>query len=85
MANKRKPPLNVGLSKAIKVIGNQSALAKSIGIKQQNVSWWVNKSGVIPAEYVLPIESATLKAGSVVTRQELRPDIYPNPKQTEAA
>ena len=84
MRNKNKPPLNAGLQKAIQTIGNQSALARSIGIKQQNVSWWVNKSGIIPAEYVLPIEEATRKAGNIVTRQELRSDIYPHIKKEAA-
>lgn len=84
MKNKNTPPLNVGLQKAIKVMGNQSALARSVGIKQQNVSWWVNRSGIIPAEYVLLIEEATREAGNIVTRQELRSDIYPS-KNCEAA
>jgi len=65
------------LEKAIKTMGSQSVLARAIGISQQNVSWWLNKSGVVPAEYVLPIEEATKSAGEMVTRHELRPDLYP--------
>jgi DNA-binding transcriptional regulator YdaS (Cro superfamily) len=73
---------NKGLMKAIKVLGNQSNLAKAIGTNQQNVSWWVNKSGVIPAEFVLIIEQVTKRAGNEVSRHELRTDLYPKTKGT---
>ena len=70
-------PKNVALNKAVQLFKFQSALAKEIGVKQQNIWHWLNKTGVVPAEHVLKIEMATRKKGDVVTRHELRPDIYP--------
>ena len=47
------------LRRAIDLVGGQSALARAINSKQQNVWFWLNKSGRVPAEFVLPIEQAT--------------------------
>jgi len=63
-----------GLQKAILHLGSQSALARAIGTKQQNVWGWLNGSKRVPAEFVIPIEKAT---DGRVTRHEIRPDIYP--------
>lgn len=65
---------SIFLEKAVQVAGSQSALAHAIGVKQQHVWHWLNRAGQIPAEYAIPIEQAT---GGVVTRHDLRPDIYP--------
>ncbi|REG85621.1 MULTISPECIES: transcriptional regulator [Gammaproteobacteria] len=62
------------LLRAINILGGQSALARSINTKQQNVWFWLNKSGRVPAEFVLSIEQETK---GQVTRSQLRPDIYP--------
>lgn len=62
------------LVKAVQIVGGQSALAAAIGTKQQNVWWWLNKKRAVPAEFVLPIERAT---EGKVTKEELRPDLYP--------
>jgi DNA-binding transcriptional regulator YdaS (Cro superfamily) len=74
---KTKTIKNSALFKAVEVFRYQSALADAIGVKQQNVWHWLYKTGVIPAEHVLNIEQATLGKGQMVTRHELRPDIYP--------
>ncbi|MCA2486535.1 MULTISPECIES: YdaS family helix-turn-helix protein, partial [Vibrio] len=42
------------LRRAIDLVGGQSALARAINSKQQNVWFWLNKSGRVPAEFVLP-------------------------------
>lgn len=63
------------LIRAINLLGGQSALARAINSKQQNVWFWVHKSGRVPAEFVLPIERAT---NGSVTRTQLRPDLYPD-------
>lgn len=55
-------------------MGSQEALAERIGTRQQTVSWWLNESGKVPAEFVLKVEAATNRE---VTRHQLRPDIYP--------
>ena len=69
---------NKALQKAVEVLGTPTKLAKALGVKQQNVWWWINKAGVVPAEYVLAIEKATSGKGEIITRHELRPDIYPS-------
>jgi len=70
------------LERAIKILGDQSKLARKIGVKPQHVWHWQNKAKRIPAEYVLSIEKAT---DGQVTRSELRPDIYPRESKGEAA
>ncbi|MFZ2982004.1 MAG: YdaS family helix-turn-helix protein [Sphingobium sp.] len=52
---------------------SQEEFAQVIGVTQGRVSHWVNGSQ-IPGERVIPIESAT---GGLVTRHEMRPDLYP--------
>jgi DNA-binding transcriptional regulator YdaS (Cro superfamily) len=66
------------LERAIEALGGQSQLARAIGngVRQQNVWWWRNRSGRVPAEYVLAIQKAT---GGQVKAHELRPDVYPPP------
>lgn len=64
-----------GLAKAIKSAGTATKLANMLGIKPMSVSRWKNRyQGVVPADRVLPIFTAT-----GVTPHELRPDLYPNP------
>lgn len=60
------------LKKAIEIAGNQTALAKTLGVHQTTVSSWLNRNRKIPAEYVLVIEKSV-----GVSRHDLRPDIYP--------
>ena len=69
------------LKRAVKIAGSQEKLARILGgkIKQQHISWWLNESKRVPAEYVLAIEAAT-----GVSRYDLRPDIYPPTLATEA-
>ena len=50
-----------------------TALAGSRRITQQSVSLWVAKN-LVPADRVLQIEAVV---GGLVTRHQLRPDIYP--------
>lgn len=73
------------LSKAVKKVGGQVALAEAIRsrkpgsrVEQGHVWKWLNicKSPVPPAEYVIPISEAT---GWELTPHALRPDLYPNP------
>lgn len=56
---------------AIKIIGSQSALAKAIGRRQQDINNWI-KRGRVPADYCPSIERATK---GVVTCEQLRPDV----------
>lgn len=61
------------IRRATIVVGNQSALARLLGVTPQAVQQWC-ATGVVPAKRVLDIERAT---NGEVTRNELRPDLYP--------
>ena len=58
------------IEKAISLAGSQSALARSIGLKQGHVWYWL-KIGRIPAERVTAVEKVT-----GISRHELRPDVF---------
>lgn len=55
-----------------KVVGGHRRLAVLLNISEQAISKW--KRNGIPVERVLAIEEAT---NEQITRQEMRPDIYP--------
>lgn len=62
------------LLRAVDILLSQSALARALGIKQQNVSYWLHDGkGKVPAEYCAKIARAT---GGKVTRHDLRPDLF---------
>jgi DNA-binding transcriptional regulator YdaS (Cro superfamily) len=52
----------------------QAAFAKKLGVSPGAVWQWINAYSKVDATNVLKIERAT---GGVVTRHELRPDLYP--------
>lgn len=56
---------------AIKILGSQSALAKAIGRRQQDINNWIKRERV-PADYCPSIERAT---NGSVTCETLRPDV----------
>lgn len=62
------------LTRAVDLVGGQSALARKIGggIKQQNVWLWLQRDEA-PPEHCIAIERAC--AGQV-TRYDLRPDVF---------
>lgn len=62
------------LKKCIRIAGGQRALARKIGATQQHIYNWMTRDKNIPPKYVIPMEKAV---NGAVTRQELRPDIYP--------
>ena len=61
---------NDALGRAVAEVGGVAALARAINVTPQAVSQWDK----VPAERVLAVEKAT---GGKVTRQDLRPDLYP--------
>lgn len=63
------------LNRAIAFAGSQQKLADLLCMKQQGISWWIKKSGRVPVDKAIKIEE---KTGGVITRQELRPDIFTN-------
>ncbi|CAG9417862.1 MULTISPECIES: transcriptional regulator [Providencia] len=68
----------IGLQKAIDATGGQTQLAKRISdisnkpVKQQQIWNWLNRNKRVPADKVLIVERA-----SGVSRNTLRPDLYP--------
>ena len=64
------------LEKCVELAGGQSELARRIGgtVKQQHVHYWLTKMGQVSHDYVLSCEQAV---GGQVTRNQLRPDLYP--------
>ena len=63
------------LEKAISIAGNQTKLAKKLGVNPMTVTHWVHRNkGIVPSGRVEAIYQAT-----GVTPYELRPDIHPNP------
>lgn len=56
------------IERAKRIAGGTTALANKLGISKQAVSMWEK----IPAERVIAIEAAT-----GISREELRPDLYP--------
>lgn len=61
----------------MEIAGGQSALARKLGLKQANVWHWLNRAEHVPAEQAIAIEAAT---GGAVTRAELRPDLFGDPR-----
>ncbi len=61
----------IALLHAVDILGGQTATAKKLGVSQQAVQYWV-KRGRVPALKAIPLEVA-----SGVSRQKLRPDLYP--------
>ena len=73
------------LDKAIEHAGGVTALADKLGVRQSVVSNWKTRGDdpKVPAERCIDVERAT---DGVVTRYELRPDVFGDaPAKTEAA
>ncbi len=62
---------SIALLHAVDILGGQTATAKKLGVSQQAVQYWI-KRGRVPALKAIPLEVA-----SGVSRQKLRPDLYP--------
>ena len=77
---------NVGLEKAISIVGSQKALAAILGVTPQSVSQWVNGSRPLPSEHCPLIEEAT---GKRVICEELVPsfrwDVLRKPRRIRKA
>ena len=70
-----KNPIHMMFEKAGR---NQSELARRLGTSQQRVAYLLAKDRPLPADLVLPAESAF-----GVPRHDIRPDLYP--REGEAA
>ena len=72
------------LEKAINAVGGLSKLAEKLEVSPQVIVNW-RKRGRVPPDRVLALEAATVDQVTGrprVTRQELRPDLYP-PEQLD--
>lgn len=63
------------LQRAIEHLGSQPVLAREIGCSQSKISWLLQKAEKIDAEDAVAIERAT---GGQVTKNQLRPDLWPS-------
>ena len=62
------------IEKAVRLAGNQSALARKVKVTPQAVQQWVD-NGRVSHKKVIAVELAT-----GVPRHELRPELYPPEK-----
>lgn len=69
---KSTPMTIAALDKAIDHLGTQDRLADVLGIRSPSITGWRNR-GRVPADRCRAIEEAV---GGVVTRYELRPDVF---------
>jgi DNA-binding transcriptional regulator YdaS (Cro superfamily) len=62
------------IKRAVEIVGGGASLARYIGVNRASVQDWIRR-GIVPATRAIEIEKAT---DGQVTRQELRPDLYPD-------
>lgn len=68
----RNRPARNAIAQAIKIAGGQSELARRTGLRQQQISYWLNKSVKgLPDYAVIAIEKAT-----GVPKEQLRPVLF---------
>ena len=63
------------MARAVAAAGGVSALARLLGMRPQRIATWKHR-GMPPPKHVIAVERAV---ECLVTRYELRPDIYPSP------
>lgn len=61
------------IDKAIAIVGSSYLLAEKLGVRQPNL-YQYKRLKRVPAKRVLMMEEAT---GGLVSRYEIRPDLYP--------
>lgn len=60
---------------AVRFVGGQSEMGRRLGVSQNTIGYWLKKDRKTPpAEHCFGIEDAT---GGVVTKNMLRPDLWP--------
>lgn len=69
------------LETAIVILGSQELLAASLKIRSPSISEW-RRRGKVPAGRCLEIERLTV---GLVTRYEMRPDVFGDAPETKAA
>ena len=57
-------------------LGGPSKVGRALGLSHSAVCQWDE----IPSEYLVDLENFSVERGQIVTRHEMRPDLYaPNP------
>lgn len=66
------------LTKAVQVLGGQSAMAAACGepVKQQHVYNWLNRDKKLPPHHALKIQRATADKGDEVKASQLCPEVF---------
>lgn len=74
-------------ARAVKACGGQARLAGLLGgrVRPQHIWNWLNRDKLVPAEYCRAIEKIAAEHGERVTRYELRPDVFGDAPEREAA
>jgi len=70
----------VNFKELIDIAGGQTAAANILGVKQQNIQYYVKNHSECPSDWVLKLESAT-----GIPCWEIRPDLYPKARFKNAA
>lgn len=68
------------IDKAIEHFGSQAAMGQAVGVTQGMVSFWKRGLNAVSWQQAIKIEE---ESGGVVTRHDLRPDIF-GPSQSAA-
>lgn len=69
MLGKERP-----IEEVVRLAGGQAELARRCKTSQPRIWQCIHRNQRIPADLVIPLEKAV---GGVVTRHQLRPDLYP--------
>ena len=65
------------LKRAKEILGSESAVADVVGVKQPTVNYTLKKAEKPPAEWCIPLDLATRKAGERISCHQMRPDLWP--------
>lgn len=68
------------LKRCVTIIGTQAMVGEIVGAGQSAISECIRRGRRVPAEWCIPIELATAERGEVVTRHQLRPDLFGEPE-----
>jgi DNA-binding transcriptional regulator YdaS (Cro superfamily) len=74
--------MSTPIEKAVETVGSRVALASALGVSPSLVWQWLNGKRPVAASHCRAIEAAT---NGAVTRYELRPDVFGDAPEQQAA